>query len=263
MKALRCLHLLRSSVLLFKHPLRPDLFRISSFSVIFGPSGSSWSKKNGTFDVTMGSFDGAEVCELVGLFLLKKITGFTPPEKVGLYRDDGLIMLENIDGPSTERLRKKLHATFQQEGLKITIENPSTVVDFLDVTFNCSDGSYRPFRKENSVTEYVNKYSNHPPQIIKRIPEIVQKRLSTISSTEEIFEESKHFYEECLQRSGYINVELKFTPTPEGTSRNKRNRSRSYGLIRHGVKVSPPTLVRNSSVSLRNTSHVVTDTEVL
>ena len=55
-------------------------------SFIFGPSGSSWSKKNGTFDVTMGSFDGAEVCELVGLFLLKKITGFTPPEKVGLYR---------------------------------------------------------------------------------------------------------------------------------------------------------------------------------
>ena len=37
----------------------------------------------------------------------------------------------------------------------------------------------------------------------------------------------------------------------------------SYGLIRHGVKVSPPTLVRSSSVSLRNTSHVVTDTEVL
>ena len=73
----------------------------------------------------------------------------------------------------------------------------------------------------------VNKHSNHPPQIIKRIPEIVQKRLSTISSTEEIFEESKHFYEECLQRSGYTNVELKFTPTPEGTSRNKRNRSRN------------------------------------
>ena len=29
-KALRCLHLLRSSVLLFRHPLSPDLFRISN-----------------------------------------------------------------------------------------------------------------------------------------------------------------------------------------------------------------------------------------
>ena len=32
----------------------------------------TWVKKNdlSLFDVTMGSYDGAEVCELVGLFLL-------------------------------------------------------------------------------------------------------------------------------------------------------------------------------------------------
>lgn len=122
-------------------------------SLLFGPDGSTWSKKNGTFDVTMGSFDGAEVCELVGLLLLNKIAGFTSPEKVGLYRDDGLMIIENLDGPSTERLRKKLHTAFQEEDLKITIENPSTVVDFLDVTFNSTDGSYRPLRKENAITE--------------------------------------------------------------------------------------------------------------
>ena len=31
-----------------------------------------WKKKNadGCFDVTMGSYDGAEVCELVGIYLL-------------------------------------------------------------------------------------------------------------------------------------------------------------------------------------------------
>ena len=66
------------------------------------------------FDVTMaGSFDGAETCELVRLFLLNKIIGFIPIEKVGLYRDEGLIILENPDGPSTERIRKTLHAVFQ------------------------------------------------------------------------------------------------------------------------------------------------------
>ena len=33
---------------------------------------SPWSKNDSanTFDVTMGSFDGAEVCELVGLYIL-------------------------------------------------------------------------------------------------------------------------------------------------------------------------------------------------
>ena len=36
---------------------------------------STWIKKGGdpTFDVTMGSYDGAEICELVGLFILYRI----------------------------------------------------------------------------------------------------------------------------------------------------------------------------------------------
>ena len=33
-----------------------------------------WKKKSGsTFDMTMGSYDGSERCELVGLFMLNKI----------------------------------------------------------------------------------------------------------------------------------------------------------------------------------------------
>ena len=33
-----------------------------------------WRKIRSDFDVTMGSFDGAETCELVGLFLLFQLT---------------------------------------------------------------------------------------------------------------------------------------------------------------------------------------------
>ena len=38
-------------------------------------NGSPWVKKDndGMFDVTMGTFDGAEVCELVGLFILNDL----------------------------------------------------------------------------------------------------------------------------------------------------------------------------------------------
>ena len=36
---------------------------------------STWVKRdNPDFDVTMGSYDGAEVCELVGLYLLNLLT---------------------------------------------------------------------------------------------------------------------------------------------------------------------------------------------
>ena len=41
----------------------------------------------------MGSFDGAEVCELVGLYLLNKIKPLLGSNNVGLYRDDGLAIV--------------------------------------------------------------------------------------------------------------------------------------------------------------------------
>jgi hypothetical protein len=41
----------------------------------------------------MGSYDGAELCELVGLFILKEISDKFGKENVGLYRDDGLMLL--------------------------------------------------------------------------------------------------------------------------------------------------------------------------
>ena len=50
-----------------------------------------WVKKdNPDFDVTMGSFGGAEVCELVGLYLLDILRQEFGENKIGLYRDDGL-----------------------------------------------------------------------------------------------------------------------------------------------------------------------------
>ena len=43
-----------------------------------------WVKQPGnSFDVTMGSFDGAEVCELVGLFLLDQLAEILGKENVG------------------------------------------------------------------------------------------------------------------------------------------------------------------------------------
>ena len=41
------------------------------------------------FDDTMGSYDGAETCELIGAYMLSLIAPKFKNE-VGLYRDDGL-----------------------------------------------------------------------------------------------------------------------------------------------------------------------------
>ena len=59
-------------------------------SVLFN-DGKHWTKKdsNSLFDVTMSSYDGAEICELVGLFILNKLGQKFGKENIGLYRDDG------------------------------------------------------------------------------------------------------------------------------------------------------------------------------
>ena len=42
----------------------------------------------------MGIFDGAEVCELVGFCLLGKSKPLLGSSNVGLYRDDGLAIVQ-------------------------------------------------------------------------------------------------------------------------------------------------------------------------
>ena len=59
-----------------------------------------WKKKHteSCFDVTVGSLDGAEVCELVGIYILCFIAKLINKNDCGLYRDDRLPILQNING---------------------------------------------------------------------------------------------------------------------------------------------------------------------
>ena len=54
----------------------------------------TWIKRDsGLFDVTMGAYDGAEVCELVGNYLLYKLLKSYEKKDIGLYKDEGLAVL--------------------------------------------------------------------------------------------------------------------------------------------------------------------------
>ena len=96
-----------------------------------------WVKKdNPESDVTMGSYDGAELCELVGLYLLDLLTKEFGKKNVGLYRDDSVSCFENISVPDSEKVKKKLFKIFKSNGLSITVECNLIVTDFLDVIFD-------------------------------------------------------------------------------------------------------------------------------
>ena len=134
----------------------------------------TWVKKNNQslFDVIMESYDGAEVCELVGLFILHKLSEKFGKENVGLYRDDGLMLLKGPGKRSADRARKSLHTIFHQFGLKITAEVNNHIVDFLDVTFNLQEGKYSAYRKPNNEPLYIDSRSNHPLPLSNIFPNL-------------------------------------------------------------------------------------------
>ena len=60
----------------------------------------NWIKRDSRlFDVTIGVYDGAEVCELVGNYLLYELSKLNEKKDIGSYRDDGLAVFKNKSGP--------------------------------------------------------------------------------------------------------------------------------------------------------------------
>ena len=186
---------------------------------------SPWTKKDTSnmFDVTMGSYDGAETCELIGAYMLSLITNRFK-DRLGLYRDDGIAVCK--DKPrQNEKTKQEVARVFKSNGLKITIDANKKIVNFLDVTFDLTNGSYKPYTKPNNKLLYVHKQSNHPPTTLKNIPKNVNQRLSSISSSENIFNESITPYQKALDESGY-NHELKHEPQQRQQT-HKKNRKRN------------------------------------
>ena len=126
-----------------------------------------------------------------------------------------------------EKIRKDLFELFKKHGLKITIEPPNlTQVNFLDVTLDLEREIFKPYRKPNDRPLYVNKLSNHPPNVIKEIPKSINKRLSSISSTEKEFDEAKEAYQNALNNSGYhyqLSYEKPETPQQRGKKKKGRD----------------------------------------
>ena len=106
-------------------------------------------------------------------------------------------------------------------------------VNYLDVTLDFENSTYRPYQKENNQIKYINIKFNNPPSIIKQIskqPIIyhqanLKSRLSSLSSSEEIFDDSVIPYQDALDKSGYKH-KLKYKANIY-TASNKKQRKRN------------------------------------
>ena len=115
------------------------------------------------FDVPMGCYDSAEVCEIVGSYILNLLGNILVKDLVGLYGDDGLAIVRNLSAPEIERKRKAIIKLYKECGLNITIQTNLNIANFLDIKMNLDLGTYRPYRKPDYMPAYINRKSNHPP----------------------------------------------------------------------------------------------------
>ena len=135
-----------------------DIVFHSKKTLLFN-NGAPWSKKqssNGLFDITMGSDDGAEACELVVCFLLSQLNKeFNHKISLSLYRDDGLAA---VYGTSREIqiIQQKIRKIFQDNGLKITIEANQKSINYIDVTLNLQTEKHQPYIKPGNTPSYIN-----------------------------------------------------------------------------------------------------------
>ena len=193
-----------------------------------------WTKMTGDFDVTMGAPDGAEVCELVGLYILNELSKNLPDIDFGLYRDDGLAVHKTTSGPQRDRVRKKIIAIFQEHGLKIEIDTNLKTVNFLDITLNLDKSKYSPYMKPNDKPIYVHNESNHPRCTLRQIPISINKRLSGISSSKSDFDAASKPYQDALDASKFKH-KLSFNP-----SNDEHNKTRNRKGKREITWYTPP-----------------------
>ena len=132
-------------------------------------------------------------------------------------------------GQNTEKVKKEICKIIDQNGLRVDIKANMKTVDFLDVTFDIETGIYKSYVKPNNIPLYVHKHSNHPPTIINNIPKSINRRLSSISSNEEVFNQSVKVHQEALEKSGY-DFKLKFEPVNLEEEKNKKNKKRSRNV---------------------------------
>ena len=104
-------------------------------------------KDSGLFDVNMGAYHRAEVCELVGTFLLYKLSLKHNKNDIGIYRDDGLAIFKNISGLKSEKVKKDILKLFKEHKFDIVIQCNMKTVNYLDVTLKLESSTYRPYQK--------------------------------------------------------------------------------------------------------------------
>lgn len=118
---------------------------------------------------------------------------------------------------------------FRQVNLKITSQVCHHVLNFLDITLHLKEGKFMPFRKPNDIPLYVDSRSNHSPSILKQILKTIHRRISSLSSGQQSFNE---FMKIALKASNFKFPLQYSNATPTSTPSSRRKRHRNVGSFK-------------------------------
>ena len=121
------------------------------------------------------------------------------------------------------------------------------IANFLDCSFNLEKGTFCPYKKPNNTLLYIRSDSNHPPNITKQLPKMIEKRLSELSCNEQEFIKSKDPYEKALNDSGYKHKFEYLTSNPR-----RRTRSRTITWFNPPFNAAVTTNIGKQFLSLIN-----------
>ena len=170
---------------------------------------------------------------------------------IGLYRDNGLAIFQNVSGSKAEKVKKDIQKLFNDNHLNITLQCNLKFVNYLDVSFNLSNVTYQRFCKPNNEIAYIHKESNHPPSVLRQILLSIESRLSKHSSNKKIFKESTQIYQEALKKSGY-NHQLTYQKSINNKSKDTKRRKRKIIWFNPPYSKNVWTKVGNQFLKLIN-----------
>ena len=147
-----------------------------------------------------------------------------------MYRVDGLACFGYSSGPhpQADRKRKSFIKIFKEDfDLSITCEISLKAVNFLDVTLNLTTGKCQPYNIPDNNPLYIKILSNHPPNIIKNLPDNISWKINTLSADETTFNKSKDLYTHALTESGFKHkITYQKQQNTSTVTKNTKNRKR-------------------------------------
>ena len=120
---------------------------------------------------------------------------------------------------------------------------------YIYITLDFNTGKFKPSSKLSTTPLYVQSQSNHPPNILRNIPVAINRRLSSVSSDHEVFNEASAPYQEALRKSGYA-FKLEFKPPPQQPPSQKRKRQRNVIWFNPPYNKSVKTNIGRAFISL-------------